>query len=159
MLADSTREWHLHPETEYRFELDPATSLAIKVPSHHRRQRTAHLDTSARPWSRRDIWRRARRRKVLSLWLRVQGRRLHLARMHHPDKSLFTPSQSPAHPPSTSPAVPPQSMSRTRHQWPLMQTSTSLSNRCVSVPSVTSTDPPLPTTINTPTRNRPGSLL
>jgi hypothetical protein len=26
-----TREWTLDPETEYRFELDPGTSLAIKV--------------------------------------------------------------------------------------------------------------------------------
>ena len=25
-------EWHLQPETEYRFELDPSASLAIKVP-------------------------------------------------------------------------------------------------------------------------------
>jgi polyribonucleotide 5'-hydroxyl-kinase len=25
------REWTLEPETEYRFELDPGTSLAIKV--------------------------------------------------------------------------------------------------------------------------------
>ncbi|KAG2020160.1 cleavage/polyadenylation factor ia subunit Clp1p [Coprinopsis cinerea AmutBmut pab1-1] len=26
-----SREWHLEPETEYRFELDPQTSLAIKL--------------------------------------------------------------------------------------------------------------------------------
>jgi polyribonucleotide 5'-hydroxyl-kinase len=25
------KEWKLDPETEYRFELDPGTSLAIKV--------------------------------------------------------------------------------------------------------------------------------
>lgn len=25
------KEWILEPETEYRFELDPGTSLAIKV--------------------------------------------------------------------------------------------------------------------------------
>lgn len=25
------KEWKLEPETEYRFELDPGTSLAIKV--------------------------------------------------------------------------------------------------------------------------------
>jgi len=30
-MSDS-KEWRLQPETEYRFELDPATSLAIKVP-------------------------------------------------------------------------------------------------------------------------------
>lgn len=26
-----TKEWVLDPETEYRFELDPGTTLAIKV--------------------------------------------------------------------------------------------------------------------------------
>jgi hypothetical protein len=26
-----SKEWALEPETEYRFELDPGTSLAIKV--------------------------------------------------------------------------------------------------------------------------------
>lgn len=30
-LMSDTKEWHLQPETEYRFELDPGTSLAIKV--------------------------------------------------------------------------------------------------------------------------------
>jgi hypothetical protein len=30
VMSDS-KEWHLQPETEYRFELDPAASLAIKV--------------------------------------------------------------------------------------------------------------------------------
>lgn len=29
-------EWHLEPETEYRFELDPASTLAIKVDRFHR---------------------------------------------------------------------------------------------------------------------------
>ncbi|KAG5653694.1 Cleavage polyadenylation factor subunit clp1 [Sphagnurus paluster] len=29
--APATKEWHLEPETEYRFELDPDTSLAIKL--------------------------------------------------------------------------------------------------------------------------------
>ena len=28
------KEWALEPETEYRFELDPGTSLAIKVSSN-----------------------------------------------------------------------------------------------------------------------------
>lgn len=27
----ATKEWVLEPETEYRFELDPGTSLAIRV--------------------------------------------------------------------------------------------------------------------------------
>lgn len=27
----NTREWVLEPETEYRFELDPGSSLAIRV--------------------------------------------------------------------------------------------------------------------------------
>lgn len=27
----NTRQWVLEPETEYRFELDPGTTLAIKV--------------------------------------------------------------------------------------------------------------------------------
>lgn len=31
--AAETKEWALEPETEYRFELDPGTSLAIKVRS------------------------------------------------------------------------------------------------------------------------------
>lgn len=30
------REWTLSPETEYRFELDPGTTLAIKVCLSHR---------------------------------------------------------------------------------------------------------------------------
>lgn len=30
---NSTREWVLEPETEYRFELDPGSTLAIKVNS------------------------------------------------------------------------------------------------------------------------------
>ncbi|KAF8447839.1 hypothetical protein L210DRAFT_3715673 [Boletus edulis BED1] len=29
------KEWHLHPETEYRFELDPGTSLVIKLQRGH----------------------------------------------------------------------------------------------------------------------------
>ena len=29
--AVESKEWALEPETEYRFELDPGTSLAIKV--------------------------------------------------------------------------------------------------------------------------------
>ena len=29
--TEETREWVLEPETEYRFELDPGTTLAIKV--------------------------------------------------------------------------------------------------------------------------------
>ena len=36
--AAESKEWALEPETEYRFELDPGTSLAIKVcpPNLHR---------------------------------------------------------------------------------------------------------------------------
>lgn len=30
-MSTDKREWVLHPESEYRFELDPGTSLAIKV--------------------------------------------------------------------------------------------------------------------------------
>jgi hypothetical protein len=30
-VAVDSNEWVLDPETEYRFELDPGTSLAIKV--------------------------------------------------------------------------------------------------------------------------------
>ncbi|KII89197.1 hypothetical protein PLICRDRAFT_687666 [Plicaturopsis crispa FD-325 SS-3] len=33
--AAKPREWHLDPETEYRFELDPGTSLAIKLVRGH----------------------------------------------------------------------------------------------------------------------------
>ncbi|KAF5386906.1 hypothetical protein D9615_001595 [Tricholomella constricta] len=33
--STSTKEWHLEPETEYRFELDPGTSLAIKLVRGH----------------------------------------------------------------------------------------------------------------------------
>ena len=29
--SGDTKEWVLEPETEYRFELDPGTTLAIKV--------------------------------------------------------------------------------------------------------------------------------
>lgn len=37
--AAETKEWTLEPETEYRFELDPGTSLAIKVrPSSYTQQ-------------------------------------------------------------------------------------------------------------------------
>lgn len=31
--SSNTKEWVLEPETEYRFELDPGSSLAIKVRS------------------------------------------------------------------------------------------------------------------------------
>jgi polyribonucleotide 5'-hydroxyl-kinase len=31
MMSVDAKEWVLHPETEYRFELDPGTSIAIKV--------------------------------------------------------------------------------------------------------------------------------
>lgn len=31
MSENKSKEWALEPETEYRFELDPGTSLAIKV--------------------------------------------------------------------------------------------------------------------------------
>ncbi|KAA1469407.1 hypothetical protein DENSPDRAFT_835025 [Dentipellis sp. KUC8613] len=34
-VGGSTREWVLEPETEYRFELDPGTSLAIKLARGH----------------------------------------------------------------------------------------------------------------------------
>ena len=30
-ISPDPKEWVLDPETEYRFELDPGTSLAIKV--------------------------------------------------------------------------------------------------------------------------------
>jgi polyribonucleotide 5'-hydroxyl-kinase len=30
-MALDPKEWVLQPETEYRFELDPGTSIAIKV--------------------------------------------------------------------------------------------------------------------------------
>jgi polyribonucleotide 5'-hydroxyl-kinase len=30
-MQPDIKEWVLEPETEYRFELDPGTSLAIKV--------------------------------------------------------------------------------------------------------------------------------
>jgi polyribonucleotide 5'-hydroxyl-kinase len=30
-ISVEAKEWVLEPETEYRFELDPGTSLAIKV--------------------------------------------------------------------------------------------------------------------------------
>lgn len=33
--SDATKEWKLDPETEYRFELDPGTTLAITVRSIH----------------------------------------------------------------------------------------------------------------------------
>ena len=71
--------------------------------------------------------------------------------------SLSSSCSAPPHPPCTSPAVPPQSMSPMRPQCPLMQTSTSPSNRCVSAPSVTFTDPLLPTTINMQLQNPPES--
>lgn len=30
-MDEEPRQWNLEPETEYRFELDPGTSLAIKA--------------------------------------------------------------------------------------------------------------------------------
>ncbi len=34
--SSNAREWVLEPETEYRFELDPGSSLAIRVRPHPR---------------------------------------------------------------------------------------------------------------------------
>lgn len=31
VVVPTTKDWELEPETEYRFELDPDTTLAIKV--------------------------------------------------------------------------------------------------------------------------------
>lgn len=39
------REWVLNPESEYRFELDPGSSLAIKVCEHYFSNR--HTDSSS----------------------------------------------------------------------------------------------------------------
>lgn len=61
MISEETpveaKEWDLEPETEYRFELDPGTSLAVKV------RDCIYLISSDRSlsllvgaWPRRGIW-------------------------------------------------------------------------------------------------------
>ena len=73
------KQWYLDPESEYRFELDPGTSLAIKVRDVHFLARSnpenMRLETmtssSATRGLCRDIWIRIGRREDLSLWVRV----------------------------------------------------------------------------------------
>ncbi|KAG6331260.1 hypothetical protein ID866_7830 [Astraeus odoratus] len=91
------KEWVLEPETEYRFELDPGTSLAIKVcrlldyPLLALCLSASQRSGTARSWKRRDVWRRARRREDISLWLRMQGCCFHLAGLCDRDE-FFQPS-------------------------------------------------------------------
>jgi hypothetical protein len=69
------KEWVLDPETEYRFELDPGTSLAIKVCSEalfvvaitqvFPSMRICPAGTRASG----GFWRRTCRRQTISLWL------------------------------------------------------------------------------------------
>lgn len=67
-----TKEWVLDPETEYRFELDPGTTLAIKV-FHlvfcRLEMRITVGGTLASQRPRRNIWSRARCGRLLPLWL------------------------------------------------------------------------------------------
>ena len=41
--SEVTKEWVLDPETEYRFELDPGTTLAITVSTRYSRS-VPHLN-------------------------------------------------------------------------------------------------------------------
>jgi hypothetical protein len=99
------REWTLEPETEYRFELDPDTTLAIKVSTSEELETTArgiflylgleerpfkdHSDF--RPWgadyiadqrTRGNLWRRAHRGQDLPLHSRMQSCVVHMAWVH-----------------------------------------------------------------------------
>jgi hypothetical protein len=77
-----TQAWVLEPESEYRFELDPGASLAIKV-RYRLRSPLAFLTHSAPERQGGNFWRRTSHGQILSLWPRMQSRRLHLARMYH----------------------------------------------------------------------------
>ena len=65
------KEWTLEPETEYRFELDVGTSLAIKVGGIHYSWVGRQLDQEdpATEWKRRNLWRRDSCRKDVSIWI------------------------------------------------------------------------------------------
>lgn len=45
-MESESREWNLQPETEYRFELDPGTTVAIKVCSQPAVSRAYIYETS-----------------------------------------------------------------------------------------------------------------
>jgi len=82
--SNETRQWTLEPETEYRFELDPGTSLAIKVSCNGPRDRWRWLiHPSAYSRKRRSFWSRASGRKTLSIRIGMQGGCLHLARVYY----------------------------------------------------------------------------
>ena len=88
-----TRQWHLQPESEYRFELDPRTTIAIKVrlaantyTLWPRATTPLKEDPLARQWPCGDIWGRARGGQNIPLWTGVQGGSLHMAGMHHRDE-------------------------------------------------------------------------
>jgi len=72
------RRWDLESESEYRFELDAGTSLAVKVGFswHWEAPLKSIITASRRPSG--DLWFRISGGENLSLWLRVQGCRLHV---------------------------------------------------------------------------------
>lgn len=77
----NTRQWNLEPGAEYRFELDPGTSLAIKVsliggrmyraaPACEIQQKKIQqlIRSVARVWTGGNFWCRASRGKHIFIW-------------------------------------------------------------------------------------------
>lgn len=66
-MSAEAKEWVLEPETEYRFELDPGTSVAVKVSTLLILTRNANalINTLAHPWACRGVRGGAGRRQNL----------------------------------------------------------------------------------------------
>lgn len=75
-------EWHLDAETEYRFELDPKSSITIKVrqltPVNSQKPLTPTIASSGHS---RGVWCRASSGKDIRLWRGVQGGVVYMDRM------------------------------------------------------------------------------
>lgn len=65
---EHVKEWELEPETEYRFELDPGTTLAIKVNTLcSDTLGLADLYSEGYKWPCRSLWHRIERRYNIPL--------------------------------------------------------------------------------------------
>lgn len=145
-----TKEWHLQPENEYRFELDPESSLAIKVlvislPFHlpHTPQLLkGHAEIfGAELAEGRSYLFGSECKAAVFTW---HGCTIQMS------LPLFSSFSTFSSHPYTSPDVHPQSMSQMKPQCQPMPIYISHSSRCGSVHSATCTVLPVPTTINTP---------
>jgi N-terminal beta-sandwich domain of polyadenylation factor len=133
-----SREWELDAENEYRFELDPGTSLAIKVRQRNYSVLLQGLNFFQLVSGQAEVFgtELAEGKQYLfgseckASVFTWQGCVLEISLIQYQNNLMFDAYLTCR---CTSQAIPLLNMSQTKHRWPHMQIYISRSSKCASV--------------------------